>query len=343
MPGTPPGPARTVRLVLLSLSLALLATGPAAARDAGERLRERIADKRLERAVRALPSEERRMVVDGRTRSYRLYVPSSAGPRAALIVVLHGTYGTGAKMELGLGFDAYARQLGFVVAYPDAYRPAGARRTLRWNDGRGVLDSSAQGIDDVAFLSQMIDAIARAEDIDRRRVFVTGASNGGIMSYRLGCELGGTIRAIAPEIGNLARPLAASCAPRPGVSVLSINGTEDPFIPLDGGTVCADVAKRFCEGGEVLSRSASMARFARASGCRAVPVATRRAPRVPDGTWVEDLRYPGCAAGAEVRSVVVHGMGHVWPPRSGQTNASGPSSGNLDATAEIVRFFLSLR
>jgi poly(3-hydroxybutyrate) depolymerase len=57
---------------------------------------------------------------------------------------------------------------------------------------------------------------------------------------------------------------------------------------------------------------------------------------------VEARVYGSCAANAEVRAVVVHGMGHVWPPRSGQTDASGPSSRNLDATAEIVSFFMGL-
>lgn len=329
---TAPSPARRLVLLLALVLCAGLPPDPAAAGP----LRDRIAERQA-------GSETQRLTVDGRERGYEFFVPALARPGAPLVIVLHGTYGTGEKMQRGLGFDAQARQHGFLVAYPDAYVAPGARQTERWNDGRGTLPSSATGIDDVAFIAALIDDVARRFPIDPRRVFVTGTSNGGMMTYRLGCELPGRIRAIAPEIGAMPTPIAGTCRPAPGLSVLAINGSLDPFVPLAGGTVCVGVPCRYCEGGEVLSPAASLARFAAANGCAARPVTRTRPPAVDDGTQVEERRYPGCRAGTEVRGLVVQGMGHVWPPRQGQLPSAGPGSGNLDATAEITAFFLAQR
>lgn len=335
-------PATLFPLLAFALCLLWLLTLPDPV--AAQTLRERI-EMRRDRIepLRDQPGTVETLRVGGLDRHYRLVVPSSASAGAPLVIVLHGTYGTGEKMQRALGFDAHAQRLGFVVAYPDAYRPEGARQTLRWNDGRGVLASSARGIDDVAFVAALIDDIARAHRIDRDRVYVTGASNGGIMAYRLGCELKGQIRGIAAEIGALAAPIASSCTPPAGLSVLSINGVLDPFVPLQGGEVCPDVSRRLCEGGQVVSRAASMAPFARAAGCKTAPVSRRRPPRIADGTEVEVLSYTGCRPGIDLRALVVHGMGHVWPPHGGQVKGSGPTTGNLDATAEIVAFFMAQR
>jgi polyhydroxybutyrate depolymerase len=289
----------------------------------------------------AAESKKVTLVVDGLKREYLIYAPRNvSGSLEPLIIVLHGTYGTGEKMEVGLGFDAYAQNKGFIVAYPDAYHRPGSRQTARWNDGRGTLPSSKEGVDDVKFIVNMVADISKRYPIDKSRVFVTGSSNGGIMAYRLGCETHGVFKSIAPEIGQVASSLASSCRPDSGLSVLSINGSADPIIPLDGGEVCKNVSKLFCEGGVVLSREQSVRFFATADHCGPA-TSFSRASKVQDGTYVQQIDYPGCRA-SQVRSLVVQGMGHVWPPRRGQTHASGPSSQNLDATSEIVDFFLQL-
>lgn len=289
----------------------------------------------------------REITVDGRSRQYILHVPGQRAPAAPLplVIVLHGTYGTGEKMQEQLGFDAHADARGFLVAYPDAFRKSRLRaRTTRWNDGRGTLESSALGIDDVRFIQAMIEDIARRAPLDRQRIYATGGSNGGIMTYRLGCELPGTFAALAPVIANLAASLKDRCRPEPGLSVLTINGDADPAVPLHGGTVCRTISRQLCEGGEVISRQESVGRFAAANGCAPDPFSERLSARVNDGTTVEMLSYGGCRGGAEVVSYVVHGMGHAWPPRAPESGRKlGATSGNLDATAVIVDFLLRHR
>lgn len=158
-------------------------------------------------------------------------------------------------MQMGLGFDDYADERGFLVVYPDAYNG------MRWNDGRGTLESSVEGVDDVAFILAMIDDMTDKVAVDEAQIFVTGASNGGMMTYRLGCETAGVFAGIAPVIGNIPEPIAAACQPSPSLAFLSINGDTDPYVPLNGGEVCAEV-ERGCEGGRVISAQESWELFA---------------------------------------------------------------------------------
>ncbi|MCF4166039.1 dienelactone hydrolase family protein [Zavarzinia compransoris] len=294
---------------------------------------------------RAAPAEFDLTTADGRQRHYLLDVPRApAGGPLPLVIVLHGTYGTGEKMARHLGFGAYVERMGIAVAYPDAYREPGRRQTLRWNDGRGTLASSEAGIDDVAFMRALVDDIARRVPLDRRRVFVTGASNGGMMAWRVGCEAADLVAAIAPVIGAVPKPIAGACRPSRPISVLAVNGVEDPIVPFAGGLVCAHVAKVFCERGEVIAAPDSLARFAAAAGCAATPRDTPLPATVDDGTRVRRSDYGGCAGGVRLRGLWIEGGGHAWPPLSSQLGErkSGRSSGNLNATEAILRFFLDL-
>ncbi|MBM3151140.1 MAG: hypothetical protein FJZ96_02870 [Chloroflexi bacterium] len=278
--------------------------------------------------------------VDGRTRTWILHVPAvaDANKPLPLLVVLHGTYGTGGKMQRALGFDVYADRRGFYVAYPDAYQKPGERDTARWNDGRGTLESSLQEIDDVQFIVEMIAEIERTVALDAVRVYVTGASNGGMMTYRLGCQTSGVFAGIAPVIANIPEPIFNACTPQAALAFVAINGSADPFIPLEGGEVCENV--RFgCEGGWVISQAQSVRKFVESNACQTDPLVTLLPVLEQDGTSVEQQTFPNCQHGVQVMAYIVQGGGHTWPPLPSQIQASGPRTKNLDATRIIVDFF----
>jgi polyhydroxybutyrate depolymerase len=278
----------------------------------------------------------------GFARQYILVVPKLASGPLPLIVVLHGTYGTGSKMQRGLGFDAYANQLGFAVAYPDAYQLQGERSTTRWNDGRETLQSTKLKINDVQFLRDMVADIKTKAAIDSKRIFVTGASNGGMMAYRAACEAADVFAASAPVIGNIPKPIYESCRPSQPVSILAINGTADPFVPFEGGQVCQSVAGRFCEKGYVASAAQSLALFAKAAGCQGSLTSASLPPKYPEDPKVRKVGYGGCSAGKQVGAYWIDGGGHTWPPKKGQLiGKNGEPTRNLDATKEIVQFFLA--
>lgn len=282
------------------------------------------------------------ITVDGLKRTYILHVPPAIrdDKPLPLIVVLHGTYGTGRKMEIGLGFDPYADERGFYVAYPDAYQAPGKRQTARWNDGRGTVESAYKDIDDVKFITAMVDEIAGQVPLDRARVYATGASNGGMMTYRLGCQTSGIFAGLAPDIGNIPEPIFGTCSPQSPLNFLAINGDKDPFIPFDGGEVCPNVPKLFCEKGMVKSQAESVGKFAAANGCDANPQTETLPVKVQDGTSVDLQTYGNCSSGAQVKAYIVHNGGHTWPPRESQVESGGKATGNLDATQVIVDFFI---
>lgn len=281
---------------------------------------------------------QREMVVDGLERTYLLHVPRGfrLRPELPLLVVLHGGEGTGQKARRQFGFDPHADREGFLVAYPDACQGSG------WNDGRGTTESAALGIDDVSFILRMIEEISTRFSVDGQRVYVTGASNGGMMSYRLGCESRGVFAGVAPVIANIPEPLSETCSPQSPLALMSINGDEDPLVPFEGGEVCKGI-RLGCARGYVLSAEESAGLFAQANGCSEVHESEALPLQVADGTWVERRTYVGCHHGAEVVSYVVHGGGHTWPPKGPWIPAAGNPTGNLDATQVIVDSLLGSR
>src|SRR5262249_49316258 len=137
----------------------------------------------------AVESRCESMQSGGRTRTYRIYVPVRVARPAPVVLVLHGGGGSGSGQELVTlgGFNRIADREGIIVLYPD-----GVGRS--WNDGRSDVRARAfqEQIDDVGFLEALLERVAAAHPIDRRRVFATGMSNGGFMAFRLACEAADT-------------------------------------------------------------------------------------------------------------------------------------------------------
>jgi len=173
---------------------------------------------------------QRSITVDGRKRTYELHLPhpyDSSRP-APLVLVLHGRLGDGHGTAGLTHFDKVSDAHGFLVVYPD-----GLQRS--WADGRGFTSSDKNGIDDGTFMSALIDKLSSDNKIDAKRVYVTGISNGGFMSQRLGCELSSKIAAVGTVAATLSQNTAASCRPARPVSVAFLQGTKDPLVPIQGG------------------------------------------------------------------------------------------------------------
>ena len=162
------------------------------------------------------------MAFGGLNRTYRVYKPAGLSA-APLVVMLHGVTGNGEQAEKSYGWDQLADSAKFAVAYPD-----GVGRT--WN-GHGCCGRAArENIDDVGFITAMVGQISAALTIDKSRVYATGMSNGGIMTYALACN-SGIFAAIGPDS---ATQLDACAAPHP-TSVIHIHGTADRLVPYNGG------------------------------------------------------------------------------------------------------------
>lgn len=261
----------------------------------------------------SLIAQRASFVYDNLKRTFRIYLPAGykKPSRLPLVIALHGRGGNGESMILltRKGFNKLADKDGFVVVYPDGI-------DLNWNDGRMDEESNdrahRENIDDVGFISALIDSMITSYNIDPKRVYVTGISNGAIMSYRLACELTNKITAIAPVDGNIPLLVFPECSPSRPVSVLAINNTNDPLVPFNGGDIYGSIRK--VNLGKVLSVNESIMFWVNWNGCSVYPVIINEPDKDPkDGTRVISMRYSDGLDGTEVILYSVEGGGHTWP------------------------------
>ena len=260
------------------------------------------------------------LTIDGTPRTYRIYRPASlpADHKIPLVVMLHGGFGSGHQAEQTYGWDAEADRHGFIVAYPDGLDHA-------WNVGGGCCGTPGRtGLDDVAFVVQLLEGIRAKLPIDERRIFATGISNGGMFSYRLACDTR-LFAAIGPDSATM----LGNCPDPTPLSVIHIHGTADTSIRYLGGR---GEGVAHIDGPAVPE---VVGRWRTTDSCPRPKVTT--AGSVTTSTSL-------CPGGRAVELVTIEGAGHQWPgapARSGLQKALGldPPSQALDATDTIWQFF----
>jgi polyhydroxybutyrate depolymerase len=239
------------------------------------------------------------ITVDGTMRTYHLHLPPQQTNALPLLVVLHGSGGTGLGSIALTHMNDLADTAGVLVAYADGL-------SRGWADGRGASDSDQRGVDDVSFIGKLSATLQAEFALDARRVYVTGISNGGFMTQRLGCELADRITAIVSVVATLSTSQAATCAPSRPLPILYVLGESDPLVPYNGGTVRGD-------RGTILSASESLGAWAKIDGCAGTPTTRALPDRVQDDTHVSQTLYANCQGGAQVGLYSVAGGGHTWP------------------------------
>lgn len=260
-----------------------------------------------------------------------LYVPKRRPAQPALLILLHGARQTAEDLRrvTGYAFDHLADQHGFVALYPEGYG-------RRWNDCRATGRNAARKLqlDDVGFVVALIDELQRHLDIDPRRVFLAGYSNGGHLSFRIALEQPERVAGIATFAANLPTEDNWLCrvAGSP-VSALLVNGTSDRINPFEGGKVAVF---GFASRGTVRSAPASAEYFAKLAGLSRVERSSLGAS--PDA-HVDRWRWYG-AGEHEVVLLAAHGGGHVIPgPLAAFPRILGRVHPNLDGPGEAWNFF----
>lgn len=277
------------------------------------------------------PGDHSRSIeVEGRERTYLVHVPPQYDPAAPMPVVLafHGGGANADNMVAFSGLNEKADQAGFIVVYPEG--SGRLPRMLTFNAGNCCGKAAESKIDDVAFTRLVLDDLERIANVDRRRVFATGMSNGAMMSYRLAAELSDRIAAIAPVAGPMG---TKDCRPGRAVSVMHFHGDTDECAPFKGGR------GRGPSGTDFYSVQHSIDAWVAANGCRPAPQTTRLPDRADDGTTVKEMRYASGRDGAEVVLVVIEGGGHTWPGREPRMRALGASTRDISANDMMWEFF----
>ena len=269
---------------------------------------------------------------NGKKRDFRVVNPdlSERNP-VPLVIVLHGGGGNMNQVERFTGFTTYAKIEKFIVAYPQGLY-------TQWNDGREIFQSRThrKKTDDTGFISKMIDAIGGKYNIDKGRVYVAGISNGGFMALRLACELSHKITAVAAVTATMNKYLGKTCVLKSPVSVLIINGTDDPLVPYNGGHVRVGRKKR----GRILSTEKTIEKFRDLNDCKKNRLKVSFMDSIDDGTKIQKKVYK-CGNSVEIGLYQVIGGGHTWPggPQYLPEKAIGKVSKEFDATELIWEFF----
>lgn len=289
----------------------------------------------------------RSIQVNGVDRHYDYYVPAGLdSSKPALLFLLHGGGSEPADLTGESGFKApykvwmeIADSEKFIVVYPEgSLNSAG---DLGWNDCRADATTNPS-LNDVDFIETLIDFFISTSNIDAERIYVSGTSNGGHMAIRLAFELAHKIAAIAPVVAALpAVPVAGCAVPEQPLSVLFMNGTDDPLLPFMGGEVAVDSGGR----GTVLSIQESLAVWVTFNRTDVVPVISHF-PDINsfDGSTVKKSVYANGIEETEVLLYEVVGGGHVEPSQREQYSALvelllGRQNHDIEMANEIWMFF----
>ncbi len=252
-------------------------------------------------------------VFEGLERSYLLYVPASysAQNAAPLLLNLHG-YGSNMMEQMQYGeFRPIADTAGFILVVPNG--TPDFNNTMHWNT------FGTSNVNDVGFLSALIDTISAHYNIDDRRLYSTGMSNGGFMSYSLACFLNNKIAAVASVTGTMTTANFMNCTPSRPIPVMHIHGTADGTVPYNGNAF-------------FLSVPTILTHWIDANHCTSTPVVTQLPDvNTTDGCTAEHYLYGDGDAGTTVEHYKIIGGGHSWPGAPLNINVT-----NMDFSASAV-------
>lgn len=257
----------------------------------------------------------------GLTREYLLYVPAAYTGNTAvpLLFNLHG-YSSNNLEQLFYGdFRPIADTANFLIVLPNGTMDAQGNRF--WNTFLGN-----SNIDDVGFLRDLLNTLQTNYNIDANRVYSTGMSNGGFMSYALACEMNDRITAIASVTGTMIQSKLNACNPARPVPVMEIHGTADNTVPYNGAPASTFVAI-----------PTLMSTWANLNNCDPTPMVTPVPnTNTTDGCTAEHQIYTGGDYGSTVEHYKVIGGAHTWP---GAAFNIGITNQDFSASKEIWRFF----
>lgn len=280
-----------------------------------------------------IPNEPLYFIIhDGMIRSYRLHVPSNYDDTllTPLVLVLHGGGGRSMTMLKKTDFSSLSEKEGFICVYPNGISrfPFLFRS---WNGGYCCGVAFENNIDDVDFIKKLITCVCSQFTIDHKRIYVTGHSNGAIMTYRLGSELSCMIAAIAPVAGsiggqaNTETPPYVIPEPVCPVSVVAFHGLLDENVPYNGGQ--GNKSRGY---GSDLSVNESIGFWVTHNKCNPVPEIQISA----SGNIVQEIYRRG-VNNTEVHLYTIVNGGHGWP---GSDVGDRPTQ-EISATEVIWDFF----
>ena len=296
--------------------------------------------------------------INDRTRTFVVHLPQGydSQQRYPVVILLHSLDQDAAEMARLTHFNELADRDSIIAVYPNAlggrwnvgggeqrpYRRGPYRRPGVWGPGypptpppeRGERREGAPRNQDMQFMHRMLDRLASRYSVDTRRIYAVGLGEGGFMAIRMGCNMADRIAAVA--IVAAAMPRMLNCVPSRPVSVLFMNGTDDPIVPYDGG--------RYKDGMlRLLSAEDSAKEWGRLNRCTEKPTESKLPAQQEGGKDTKVFLFDGCQENAQVVLYGVKNGGHTWP--GGEQYMAekeiGKTSNALNANETIWSFLVT--
>jgi polyhydroxybutyrate depolymerase len=281
--------------------------------------------------------EERSINVEGRERSFLLYVPSSSDSAGAipLVFMLHGGGGNPDIYEGITGFGEKAREEGFILVYPAG--TGRLKRLLAWNAGHCCAYAMEQNVDDVAFFRAMVAELSDEFGLDPNRIYAAGHSNGAMMAYRLAAEASDIFAAVGIVAGTIGgypsldnEELILIPEAENPVSILHIHGMADENVPYYGGESNGVLSEPRID----VSVAESIGFWLEINQCETEALSQTSA----DAMVLTEI-YDCSATGTSVELISIVDGGHAWAGGESASRLSDTPSERVSATDEIWSFF----
>jgi len=271
-----------------------------------------------------------KLIIDGIDRYFKVYVPSSLdlNKKNALIFALHGG---GGDMTIQSNDKYYhqkssAEKNGYILVFANGYSDFKSGKLATWNAGTCCGKAREKNIDDVKFLSSIVETLKNQISIDEKKVFFNGMSNGAMMSYKMACEKSSLVKGIMAVAGT---DNTLECHPNEAVSILHIHAKDDDHVLVNGGF--GPKAVRKASSADYNSVMDSINKWVKINQCHKTP---KRVLEVK-GAYC-DL-YSPCKNGTEVKVCLTDDGGHSWP--QGEKPRGGKGSMAIDANQLMWDFF----
>lgn len=236
--------------------------------------------------------EQRTLKLGDLERTYFLHIPPGFNNQqpVPLVFFFHGYQENGAYARTYTNLDQTANANGFIVVYPDG---SGSASSLSWN-GSGCCGYALENnVDEPAFVHAIIADVTTMVNVDVKRIYAAGFSNGALLSYRLACTMSETFAAVAPAGGVL---MYSPCQPTEPVSLMHVHGLTDTVVPFDGGG----------SGIQFPPVKDSLAAWVKLDGCSG-------AEKIEKNGLLTHTIYGTCMPGVSVELYTIDHSGHTWP------------------------------
>jgi polyhydroxybutyrate depolymerase len=228
------------------------------------------------------------LLFDGLKRTYHVHLPSSydGSSQLPIVVAIHPFYGSAGNYEAMTGFSNKADMENFIVVYPN-----GTGSPASWNAGGCCHPATTDHIDDVGFISVLLDTLTKRYNIDPTRIYAAGFSNGSMLAYRLASELSGKIAAIAAGSGQMT---FTNINPSQGVAIIHFHALDDYVVPYNGNSMFPPVDTVLAVWGQI-------------NNCSLTP------DTIYDTNGVLAKKWAAAGTGADIILYRSNTGGHLWP------------------------------